>query len=307
MKMSGNGEQLQAHITGIEEKIQAEQQTRVSVQDGMQHLEARMDQLASSLANSTQPTSSVMNSTFAHPRQPIIHPVPSMYNNFNAHFTTPRMQVPNIPAPIPMPAVNPQLYEFNMLRSQFTSLQKQYSESERSLNDLYDEITYLKKSINERDQYDRRNNLIWHGLDDVPLMPSKPTQKDQRKFTKYVVDKVNELLPGIEGGFSARDIDDCHIYRTKRHNPKSHKQLLIIRFCSRLVRNEIFSMKKSLKGTGVSITEHLTAANLQLLKAAQGKLGNKNKAWTHYGKVLIDLNGTIKAVHSYDDLEYYLG
>ena len=155
--------------------------------------------------------------------------------------------------------------------------------------------------------YDRRNNLILHGNEDVPVMPSKPTQEDQRKFTKYVVDKVNDLLPGIEGGFSARDIDDCHIYRTKRHNPKSKKQLIIIRFCSRLVRNEIFSMKRSLKGTGVSITEHLTAANLQLLKAAQSKLGNKNKAWTHYGKVLIDLNGTIKAVHSFNDLDYYLG
>ena len=91
--MSGNGEQLQAHITGIEEKIQAEQRTRVSVQDGMQQIEARMEQLASSFAVSTQPTSSVMNSTFALPRQPIIHPVPSMYHNYNAQLTTPRMQM----------------------------------------------------------------------------------------------------------------------------------------------------------------------------------------------------------------------
>ena len=306
--MTGNGEQLKAQINGMEDRILAEQRTRVSVQDGMKALESRMDQLTSSVADSNQTTASIMNSA-VHPHPPSFNQVPPMYQNNNALLnTTPRMQISHlVPAPVPMPAINPHQFEVNMLRSQFTQLQHQFSESEKSLNSMYDDLTYLKKSLNERDQYDRRNNGILHGLKDVPVMPSRPTQKDHRMFTNYVVSKVNNLFPDIEGGFTARDIDDCHVYRTKRHDPKSHKQLIIIRFCSRLVRNEIFSRKKSLKGTGVSLTEHLTAANLQLLKAAQDKLGNKNKAWTHYGKVLIDLNGTIKAIHSYDDLVYYVG
>ena len=130
--------------------------------------------------------------------------------------------------------------------------------------------------------------------------------RTKKKFTTYVVNKLNDLFPDIEGGVCARDIDDTHIYRTKGYDRSSHKQLVIIKFCSRLLRNDIFSQKKKLKGSGVSLTEHLTQRNLKLLKAAQSRLGSIHKAWTHYGKVLIDLDGTIKTIRDYDDLHYYL-
>ena len=66
-------------------------------------------------------------------------------------------------------------------------------------------------------------------------------------------------------------------------------------------------MKKQLKDTVFSLTEHLTKSNLNLLKAAQKKLGNVKYAWTHYGKVLVNINGVIKSVRNYADLDYIIG
>ena len=110
------------------------------------------------------------------------------------------------------------------------------------------------------------------------------------------------MFPHIQGGVTARDIDDTHIYRTKKSKRESRKQIVIIRFCSRLLRNRIFSQKKELKRSGFSITEHLTQFNLGLLKEAQYRLGDVRRAWTHYGKVLLSINGEIKSVKNY----YYL-
>ena len=216
--------------------------------------------------------------------------------NYYPQYSVPGMPVSQQIAPHP---------SVSTLQAELSSLQERFSASEKNLNSIYEDVEDLKVRMNDRDQYDRRNNGILHGLTDVPIMPRKPTQEDTKKFTKYVVDKLNELFPGIEGGISARDIDDTHIFRTRRNRPNSHAQLVIIRFCSRLLRNEIFSQKKLLKNTDCSLTEHLTKFNLELLKAAQKRVGNVKKVWTHYGKVLIDLNGTIKSIHNYDDLEYY--
>ena len=70
----------------------------------------------------------------------------------------------------------------------------------------------------------------------------------------------------------------CKKTRRNRHNKnanESPKQIIIVRFVSRLVRNEIFASKSSLKDTPIAITEHLTATNLSLLKAAQKLVGVK--------------------------------
>ena len=58
------------------------------------------------------------------------------------------------------------------------------------------------------------------------------------------------------------------------------------------MRNEIFYSKKFLKdnAAGVSITEHLTRYNLQLLNAAKNHAGFKN-AWSKQGMIYMHLNG----------------
>ena len=121
-----------------------------------------------------------------------------------------------------------------------------------------------------------------------------------KEFITYIVDKLNTLFPGMD--ITERDIDDAHIYQTKNFNRLSNSQLVIIRFVSRLVRNRFFANKRLLKDKSVAITEHLTAQNLRLLKAAQAKVGVK-KAWTHYGKVLMEYKGKVRAVNSLGELQ----
>ena len=300
--------EMKDKLNGFDSRLQAETQTREAVQGRIDAVQSQLEQLARTInqsAPTTTPTMSFSNynngNTFPHNTNlNAIHsnqPPPSIPLNYH------QTPVPNMQLTAPQ-LVNP-MVQISWLRNEMTLLQKQYSESEKNLNEMYDELQNVKENMNDRDQYDRRNNAIVHGLKDVPVMPLKPKQEDQRKFTQYIVRKMNELFPNIEGGLTARDIDDTHIYRTKRSVRDSQNQLVIIRFCSRLVRNEIFSMKKNLKDTGISITEHLTAYNLNLLKAAQKRMGDKRMAWTHYGKVLIDLNGKIKSIRNYDDLDYF--
>ena len=314
-------------MNGIGDRLTAEVRNREGIQDEMSKIQSQLNHLATSIPNPMQPlpptctvasnngitaqnivnTGFNMNNTLppnpicppSGHSVPIGHPTTQLPPNYNLQFTVPGTQLPATHQ------TNPFRAHVSLLMSQMSSLQERFSNSENNLNEMFDEIADLKAHMNDRDQYDRRNNGVLHGLDDVPILPRKPTQDETKAFTQYVVDKVNKLFPGIEGGFTARDIDDTHIFRTKKSRSNSHHQLIIIRFCSRLVRNEIFSRKKELKGTGCALTEHLTKYNLELLKAAQKRLHNVKKAWTHYGKVLIDLNGTIKSIRNYNDLDYY--
>ena len=100
------------------------------------------------------------------------------------------------------PQMNPMTQIINCLRTEMELLQNQFSHSEKSLNEMYEEVEQLKVNMNDRDQYDRRNNFILHGSKDVPI---KPKQEDHRKFTQYVVEKVNKLFPGITEGYHCTD------------------------------------------------------------------------------------------------------
>ena len=77
-----------------------------------------------------------------------------------------------------------------------------------------------------------------------------------------MVDKLNTLLPTLDKEICESDIDNTHIYKTRKSDPKSSKQVVIIKFVSVLRREDCYSIKKTLKDKGVSFTEHLTKTNL---------------------------------------------
>ena len=58
------------------------------------------------------------------------------------------------------PQMNPMTQIINCLRTEMELLQNQFSHSEKSLNEMYEEVEQLKVNMNDRDQYDRRNNFI---------------------------------------------------------------------------------------------------------------------------------------------------
>ena len=278
-------------------RLDAERDVRINVQNGMETIQSQINQLSAALMTNanmhaqTTATTSVYSASL--PTRPpadqsiVLPPGIPVFPN----------QMPQFPM-----QHNNLLNQINLLNVHMQKLREDFQGSQENLNDLYNEVDQVKWELNNQKQYNQRNNLIAHKWEDVPIAPSKPTQEEDDKFTEYVVEKMNGLFPGID--LTARDIDDTHILRTRKSDPKSHKQLVIIRLCSRLMRNKIFSRKSELKKYGYSLTEHLTAFNLGLLKEAQKRVGFKS-AWTHYGKVLILTNGSIKAVRGYKDLDKF--
>ena len=308
-----NNNNVISQVGSMSERLNNEISVRSNIQDGISSLQSDIDQLKLAVTTSTSTNpfttmSSAMSNT-GFPAQPpgFLNPMACPSQQFtHSRFPSPLMQQFPFNQPIYQP--NPLVDKINQLNDHLQQLKTQFEESNNIVSNLRDDMWYIKRELNDQKQYPQRNNLIVHGFDDVPIAPRKHTQDSAEKFTDYVVDKINSIFPGIEGKFTKKDIDDTHIYRTRTSVLNSPKQLVIIRFCSRLMRNKIFSMKSSLKGTGISITEHLTQYNLKLLKEAQKRLKDKNRAWTHYGKVLINLDGAgyIKSVRDFDELDHYL-
>ena len=271
-----NGINVISSYDGVMERINAESCARKSVESGMVSIQSQINHLSQALMTNatistpTMSTATSINNTGpgypAHPpANPMMFTAPRM-----PIFTTNHLQSPASPQPT-VQQLNI-LAQINMLNCQLQSLRQEFYNSGNNLNEMYEEIEKIRNDLNDQKQYDQRNNMIAHGWDDVPIAPRKPSQEHTDEFTNYVVRKLNHYFPNIEGGITARDIDDTHIYRTRNGDRNSKKQLVIIRFCSRLMRNKIFSMKKQLKDTGFSLTEHLTKSNLNLLKAAQKNL-----------------------------------
>ena len=137
-------------------------------------------------------------------------------------------------------------------------------------------LNELFRKVNDQDQYIKLWNLLIHKLDDVP-------DKKGADFSEWVADKINELLPSLNGSINKDDIDRSHVFHKKS---KAGKKIIIVRFISRDKRNKVLSCRRDLKGSGIMITEHLNGMTLDLLKAAKDSVGFRN-AWTYEGKVYI--------------------
>ena len=97
-----------------------------------------------------------------------------------------RPQYPSGFVQSPLPNFNflPQIHTLN---EQLQALQQKFNKSGETIDELYDQVNYLKGELNEQKQYNQRNNILAHGWDDVPIAPTKPTQEFAEEFTNHVV------------------------------------------------------------------------------------------------------------------------
>ena len=141
-------------------------------------------------------------------------------------------------------------------------------------------------------QYSRINSLLIHGLMNIPDV-------DSYEFGIYIVNKINELLlPHLVFKIELGHLEFAHILSTK----SKKKNVVIVKFKSRFAKNDVYDNRSKLKGTGVSITEHLTKKNLQLLKATRDIVGFIN-VWTSQTKILANLEGEVFHIKTSKDLE----
>ena len=151
-------------------------------------------------------------------------------------------------------------------------------------------IENLKVSMNEADQYSRRNCLKFYG---VKENPGEDTDN-------VILQIANEQL---EVPLAKTDIDRSHRIASPRHSleervtdgtnkpSNSRPKPIIVKFTSYRVRSSVIRARRKLKGTGMGIDEALTATNQSLLSAAK-KHEKVRDAWTADGRVIILLAAT---------------
>lgn len=132
--------------------------------------------------------------------------------------------------------------------------------------------TVISEGLDEREQYSRRNNIRIFGIKE-----SNGEDTDQ-----LVVDLAEAKLNVV---LSKDNIDRSH----RVGKPGDKPRPIIVKFVSYAQRRAVFTRKKLLKGSGVSVSEDLTKIRRDLLKRAMD-VYSKESVWSSDGVILVNIN-----------------
>ena len=265
----------------------------VSVQS-TQHAE-ELSSIKAELANYKSFTEKVM-SLGGIPRPfPMI--IPSTNQGFDDVFQQLQQNAPTISAD----RLDNILSEATVAHSSITDVENRVSAIDQSVENLL-------TSVNELERYLREWNLLIHGLSDFPVRPTSSDIDGRNRyefiFIDYVCKKLNELLKGkLYKAVTPQDIERAHILYQGDNN---NKPVVIVRFVRRVVRNNVFFSRRALKGTKVSITDHLSKNGKKLLNHAKNAFGPRC-TWTSAGKVFARVgDGSSHYIKSDNDINSLL-
>ena len=176
-----------------------------------------------------------------------------------------------------------------------TALQNQWQASKNMMKSI-------SIRLDHQEAYSRLNSLLLHGLKDLPIF-SKDEKGKSLKFCRWVKEAINTLFEEkLDFTLHTDDIDTAHVLRTRKGN----SNVVIVKFVRRSIRNLYWYGKNALKNTGISLTEHLTAKNLELLRAAKDAVGDKC-VWTNQCVVYVQANQIKKRISCKQDLIQHTG
>ena len=163
------------------------------------------------------------------------------------------------------------------INDKFEEFEKERKENKQEIKNLRADVENLRKEIKEQnnvldkhEQYSRRNCLLLHGV------PESNRENTDEIVVNTIIDKMGEEIQDI-------DLDRTHRIGKPKEDGKSRP--IIIKFARYNTRSKVFSNKKKLKGSGVSITESLTARRISELKKAREEHEFKN-VWSADGRIL---------------------
>ena len=152
-------------------------------------------------------------------------------------------------------------------------------------------LTTLENSIEEAEQYSRRNNLR---VANIPEKEGEDTDKI-----------VLSIARALNADISPSDIDRSH--RVGKPKRDKHREILV-KFATYRARERIYTMRSALKGSrfdGVFLYEDLTRVRSKLLYDARVKVkGNfLRAAWSADGRLFIkDVNEKIHKLTGTEDI-----
>ena len=124
------------------------------------------------------------------------------------------------------------------------------------------ELKNLENQLDRQEQYSRRNCILIHGI----------TETQDENTDDISLRTINEHL---ELELTEKELDHTH----RIGNPKSGNKRprpIIAKFARYNTRRKVFVNKKSLKNTGISITDSLTKHRMKFLKKAKNEFGFNN-------------------------------
>ena len=171
----------------------------------------------------------------------------------------------------------------DFISNQFDDFERDRLEKKKTIRDLKEEVTYLRGKVNDitaetdrQEQYSRRKGLLIHG-----------TPKNKNENTDVLAMEAIDTKVDIK--ITENDIDRTHRIGKQKNNGKPRP--VIIKFVRYNDRKKVFSSKKLLKDSGVTITESLTAFRMKKLTNARETFGFRN-VWTVDGRIFYSENGS---------------
>ena len=149
--------------------------------------------------------------------------------------------------------------------------ESQKEEIAKLKTELQNAIKAQGESINELEQYSRRNCLLLHGV------PESDKEDTDALFRSTVAEHLGTDV-------KVRDINRTHRLGPKRADGSSRP--IIAKFARYNVRASVFREKRKFKGTKFLLTESLTKTRVAILNAARDKHGKTN-VWTSDGEILV--------------------
>ena len=152
---------------------------------------------------------------------------------------------------------------------------KERQEQEKVFEELGGGVSSLNEKLNGfteqgNRQNSRQNCLLIYGI----------TEGNQKNTDDLALEIFREKLD-IE--LTQRDLDRTH--RTGKNDKRSNRpRPVIVKFIRYNDRKKIFSKKKQLKNSGISITESLTKLRMSKLAKAREEFGFRN-VWTVDGRI----------------------
>ena len=126
---------------------------------------------------------------------------------------------------------------------------------------------------------------------------------DNENVDDIVLNVINKDL-GLTD-VNINDIQRSRLEPKRQHrntrNSKATPRPSIFRFSNFRKRQLVFKAKRNLKGKGIPLSESLTRARYELLKASIEKYG-KGKVWTNEGRVVTKVGDNFVTIRSKNDL-----
>lgn len=170
--------------------------------------------------------------------------------------------------------------ELNKISEKLTSLEGATQTNQK-------EVAIIKDKLDIMEQNTRRNTLRMIGV----------KEDGNEQLLSKVLNIINEAL---KVKCSHWEIDN--VYRVGKYNENQMKpRHIIITFVTYLKRNEIYTARRGLKGSGIFINEDLVETSYKLLLAAKKTFGPRD-VWSRNGRIYLRRDNTVLLINNETDL-----